>query len=348
MKKPRILISTHYNCLRNIKSSIAAYNLGYELELITQGDGLGLVRELMHDHIYKSIRIWSTPSQLEKYMEESNADIIWCHNEPDLMTVLAHSPNVKRDRMIIHDCHDLPTLHPEYTKNEEVNEQEMISMTKSDMVFVPTQDYVDITEKKYGRKEGVHVLYSCAPSAFFPNADMPRVNGMLYCGQINVPSMGSRLAYRDVVPLFRYLTALGIASHIYYTTPNIDVTPYITAGACTYGVLKMWAAIQQYTRYDYGFVGSNVECEEIKICMPNKLFDCMAAGIPLICLNADTAGKFCIDNDIGISVNGLSALQNVPWGDVSMWERMRKNVREIRREYTMENQLKKLFDKVGI
>jgi len=82
--------------------------------------------------------------------------------------------------------------------------------------------------------------------------------------------------------------------------------------------------------------------------MPNKLFDCMAAGIPLICLNADTAGKFCIDNDIGISVNGLSALQNVPWGDVSMWERMRKNVREIRREYTMENQLKKLFDKVGI
>lgn len=348
MKKKRICIVTWFNCLRNIKSSIAAYNLGYELELITQPDGLGLVRELRFEHMYKSIRLWTTPSQCEKYMIESNADVIWLHNEPDLMTTLAIQPHVKRDRIVIHDCHDLPTLHPDYCKNVDIMEQEEIAMTQSDFVFVPTQDYVDIANEKYKRENGVEVLYSCAPSAFYPDSDLPRVNGLLYCGQVNVPSMDSKLHYRNVLPLFQTMTNIGIATHIYYTTPQIDISPYTYAGACAYGTLKMWAAIHQYTRYDYGFVGSNVVSEEIRICMPNKLFDCIAAGIPIVCLNAKTAGQFVVDNDIGISVEGLENMYNVEWGNVNFWEAKRKNVREIRGEYTMEKQLRKIFDKIGL
>ena len=78
-KKPKILIVTWFNCLRNIKSSIAAYHLGYELELITKAQGWQLASELQAGHIYSHIKIWETPSQLEKAMKDSDADIIWCH-----------------------------------------------------------------------------------------------------------------------------------------------------------------------------------------------------------------------------------------------------------------------------
>ena len=348
-KKPKILISTFFNCLRNIKSSIAAYNMGYELELVTKSQGWSLVTELQASQMYNHVKIWDTPSQLEKAMRDSDADIIWCHNEPDLMAELACEPSIKRDRLVLHDCHDLPTLHPGYETNEEMLAQEKRAIENSDFVFVPTPDYINLIGDKYpGTKDKVKVLYSCAPEMYFPMQDLPAVNGMLYCGQVNVPEMNSRLHYRDCVPLFQKLTQLGIASHIYNTTPNINMMPYTMAGACSYGTLRMYAAIDQYTRYDYGFVGSNIDTPEIQYCMPNKLFDCMAAGIPLIVLNAKTAGDFVVNNGYGLSVQGLDNFKDVPWHDMEFWNKCRAKVREERYEYTMENQLTKTLKEIGV
>lgn len=350
-KKPKILIATWFCCLRNIKTAIAAKNLGYELELVTKIGGFQLVQELQASHIFNHVKIWETPSQLEKAMRDSNADIIWCHNEPDLMTQLACNKHIKRDRQVWHDCHDLPTLHPGYEKNPDMCDQERDAILKSDVVFVPTIDYVDLIENKYPEIKGknkIKVTYSCAPEMYFPLQSLPHVNGILYCGQVNVPEMDSKLHYRNCVPLFHKFTELGIASHIYNTTPNVNLMSYTMAGACTYGTMRMYAAIDQYTRYDYGFVGSNVDCEEIQLCMPNKLFDCIAAGIPLIVLNAAAAGKWVEENGFGVSIQGLENLDKVPWHDKSFWEKCKQNVLDKRFEYTMENQLKIAFDKIGV
>lgn len=348
-KKPKILIATFFNCLRNIKSSIAAFNLGYELELVTKAQGWALVSELQMAHIYKHIKIWDTPSQLEKAMRDSDADIIWCHNEPDLMAELACHPSVKCNRQIWHDCHDLPTLHPGYENNPDMMSQEKNAIENSDFVFVPTPDYVDLIDKKYpGTKDKIKVLYSCAPEMYFPLTDLPAVNGMLYCGQVNVPEMNSKLHYRDCVPLFQKLTQLGIASHIYNTTPNINMMLYTMAGACTYGTMRMYAAIDQYTRYDYGFVGSNVNTPEIQMCFPNKLLDCIAAGIPIISLNAKTCGDFVEKHNIGFALQGLENLNKVPWHNKDFWAKCKKNVRDIRYKYTMEKQLTKTLKEIGV
>jgi hypothetical protein len=348
-KKPKILIATWFNCLRCIKETLAAYNLGYDIELVTKAQGWNLASELQVGHIYKHIKIWETPSQLEKAMIDSDADIIWCHNEPDLMTELACNPIVKRDRQVWHDCHDLPTLHPGYEDNPDMCAQERAAIEGADVVFVPTEDYVDLIGDKYpGTKDKIKTLYSCAPSMYFPQNSLPHVNGMLYCGQVNVPEMKSKLHYRDCVPLFSKLTSMGIASHIYNTTPNVNMMPYTMAGACTYGTLRMYAAIDQYTRYDYGFVGSNVDTPEIQMCMPNKLFDCIAAGIPVIVLNAETAGKFVEDNGFGISIQGLENMDKVPWHDFEFWNKCKQNVLDKRYEYTMENQLQKTLTEIGV
>lgn len=345
-KKKKICICTYFHCLRNVKLAIGAWMLGYRLELITQTQGFNLIKELGFLHIYDSICIWETPSQLEAYMRESKADVFWCHNEPDVMAELACEPSVKKDRIVIHDCHDLPTLHA--GKEKEFAAQEKTACEGSDFIFVPTPDYVNLIEQKYKCGKKIHVVNSCSPSIFFPDHDLPRVNGMLYCGQVNVPSMNSQLPYRNCIPLFQYLTALGVTTHIYSTTPSANLQPYIQAGACVYGTLRMFAANLQYTRYDYGFVGSNVDCKEIQVCMPNKLFDCMAGGIPIICLNAKTVGEFVIKNKIGVNIQGLENMRNIPWADYDFWIECRKKVREIRYEYTAEKEVEKAFKRIGI
>jgi hypothetical protein len=349
--KPKILIATWFCCLRNIKMAVAAYNLGYELELVTKAGGFSLVTELQAAHIFNHVKIWETPSQLEKAMRDSDADIIWCHNEPDLMAELANEPSVKRDRQVWHDCHDLPTLHPGYEDNPEMNAQEKNAIEKSEVIFVPTIDYVKLIEDKYPAIKGknkIKVTYSCAPEMYFPLQSLPHVNGILYCGQVNVPEMNSKLHYRDCVPLFQKFTELGIASHLYNTTPNANLMPYTLAGACTYGTMRMYAAIDQYTRYDYAFVGSNVDCPEIQMCFPNKLLDSIAAGLPIICLNAKAAGDWVVKHGFGVSVQGIENLDKVPWHDAKFWANCKKNVLNKRYKYTMENQLKIAFDEIGV
>lgn len=349
MRKPKILVVTWFCCLRNIKTALAAYNLGYELELVTKIGGFNLAMELQVGHIFNHVKVWETPSQLEKAMRDSDADVIWCHNEPDLMAELANIPSVKRNRQVWHDCHDLPTLHPGYENNPDMNHQEKVAIEQSDVTFVPTIDYVGLIENKYPKSKGkVKVTYSCAPEMYFPLQSLPHVNGILYCGQVNVPAMNSKLHYRDCVPLFQKFTQLGIASHLYNTTPNANLMPYTLAGACTYGTMRMYAAIDQYTRYDYGFVGSNVDCPEIQMCMPNKLFDCIAAGIPVIVLNAKAAGKWVVDNGFGISVQGLENMDKVPWHDAGFWKDKKRNVLKRRHEFTMENQLSIAFKELGV
>jgi len=348
-KKPKILIATWFCCLRNIKSSIAAKNLGYELELVTKQGGWQLANELQIGHIFNHVKIWDTPSQLEKAMRDSDADIIWCHNEPDLMAMLANEPSVKRDRQVWHDCHDLPTLHPGFEDNQDMKDQERAAIENSDVVFVPTTDYVDIVKKKYPGNEGkTKVLFSCAPDMYFPLKELPRVNGILYCGQVNTPEMNSKLHYRNCVPLFQKFTDLGIASHIFNTTPGANLMSYTMAGACTYGTMRMYAAIDQYTRYDYGFVGSNVDTPEIQMCMPNKLFDCIAAGIPVIVLNAKTAGEWVEENGFGVSIQGTENLDKVPWRDGEFWAKCKANVLKERYKYTMENELERVLSEVGV
>jgi len=359
-KKPKICIVTWFHCLRNVKLAIGAHLEGYDLELITKHQGFGLMNELQFAHIYNNgIRFYDTANQLYAQIRESNADIFWCHNEPDLLVELCVDL-YKGKRIIIHDCHDLPTLHTKtttcptckVTKTERMekqfSKQEEIACSQADYVFVPTSKYIDIIHEKYGDDKKVLQVNSCPPSIFFPDTDLPRVNGMLYCGQVNVPSMKSQLPYRNLVPMFQYLTQLGIPTHIYHTTPSADLMPYTIAGASTYGVLRMYHAIHQYTRYDYGFVGSSLDCTQIQVCMPNKLWDCIAAGIPLINLNSSESAKFCVTNNIGIDVQGMEALSKVPWHDAMFWEIKRRNVRKIRYEYTAEKEVRKAFDIIGI
>lgn len=357
-KKPKICVVTWFHCLRNVKLSIGAHLLGYELELITKKEGMLLMEELNFLHIYDNIRLWETPSQLYQAIKRSDADVFWCHNEPDLMANFCNQ--LKGKRLVIHDIHDLPSLHvkkeqcqtcgtQKMTPLPDVEPEERTAIEQSDFISVPTEPYIGIINAKYpGTKNKIIQINSCSPTVFFPDTDLPRVSGILYCGQVNVPEMKSKLHYRDCLPLFQYLTSLGIASHVYYTNPNINTMPYIQAGACMYGTYRMFAAIHQYTRYDYGFVGSNVDCQEIQLCMPNKLWDCIAAGIPLLALNAAVSGKFIIDNEFGANVQGVENLGKVPWYDNELWSKCRKNVRDRRHEFTAENEVKKLFNKMGI
>jgi hypothetical protein len=84
------------------------------------------------------------------------------------------------------------------------------------------------------------------------------------------------------------------------------------------------------------------------MCFPNKLLDCIAAGIPIVCLNSRTAGEFVVQNNFGVSVQGLENLDKVPWHDKTFWNKCRDYVREHRYEYTMEKQLTKTLTEIGI
>ena len=75
--------------------------------------------------------------------------------------------------------------------------------------------------------------------------------------------------------------------------------------------------------------------------MPNKLFEYMAAGIPILVHNAAECADFVRRHKIGIVVEDLS---DPVWladmlGDVKIREECREAVMDLRGQFIMENQV---------
>ena len=104
--------------------------------------------------------------------------------------------------------------------------------------------------------------------------------------------------------------------------------------------LEYYELIQALTHYRWGFLGSCTPSLNIEFCMPNKLFEYIAAGLPMIVLHSKRTGKFVTKYGMGIHVEHPS--------DVNQYlddaYKYRENVLKHRDEFWMEDHIGILED----
>jgi glycosyltransferase involved in cell wall biosynthesis len=61
-------------------------------------------------------------------------------------------------------------------------------------------------------------------------------------------------------------------------------------------------------RHDWGLVGNTTKTKEWDVAMPNKLFEYMATGVPVVAMNAADCARFVKDTGVGITVDGPEEL----------------------------------------
>jgi hypothetical protein len=111
-------------------------------------------------------------------------------------------------------------------------------------------------------------------------------------------------------------------------------------GAMCFPVLPYGSLIENLSRYDWGYLGHPEPCRKWLDAMPNKLFEYIMAGIPVICCNAPEAGAFVEQHGLGVSIYSIHEIPEI----YEQHTELRKNVQQKRHEFIMESQVETILD----
>ena len=261
-----------------------------------------------------------------------DVDLLHVHNEPNWpVRVCAEA---RPELPVVWDIHDLNCIR----MGIDPAQDELDAAKACAAVVYPSQGYrgragldlYDLTQKPS------EVVFSMCNRQVLDVPPYPKVNGIVYQGGISASPVGWE--YQDYRGLAQRLAQLEIPFHLYGAGPASH-EPYISTGAVLHPTLRYFDLLRALTRYDWGLVGTPIaDHPQWRRAMPNKLFEYLAVGLPVICLNAEEAGWFVQRHGVGVVVDSVDEIPGI----YAQHRALRQRVAEVRHQFVMENQVPKL------
>jgi glycosyltransferase involved in cell wall biosynthesis len=239
-------------------------------------------------------------------------EVIHVHNEPNwIVPAAAQARDIACPAVpVIFDVHDLDSQR----ENGSIDKDEGPAIHAADAYIFPSKAYakgirhVWNTQGKPGR-----VIYSMCNRSDIVEIPLPRIEGIVYEGATvaQIPAFNESTPgykhYRDYAKLASYFLVWQIPFHLYGVRKDFW-RPYLDRGAIVHESLAFPDMLQQLSRYDWGLCGHMDDHPQWQKAMPNKLFEYLAAGIPVISINSDEVSEFVVQHGVGIVAPGLSGL----------------------------------------
>ncbi len=214
----------------------------------------------------------------------------------------------------------------------------------ADGLVFPGETFKNIIMDEFKLKQPYLVMPSYLPHRMQGYNAKEWLGGLVYEGRMDLKSENKDpvhygFRYTDYEELALKCKELKLDFHIYSRAdkPFLDIYEKI---AFTHVPQDYDNLISCLTRHDWGLVGNSFPCSEWDVAFPNKLFEYIAACVPVVAFNAEECAKFVEENEIGIRINSLEEL-------TSRWkehEKFRTNLIKKRREFFMENHTPKLIE----
>lgn len=332
-----------------LHSCIRAHKIGWGLKKL--GHNVVLFSENMnHAHAWWdydcAVKLFNNPDNLEEYpfwhlkstLEtiEPLVDIWHCHNEPDWIV-----PTVREvsDKPIIYDIHDLRSA-----REGTVADWEKQSLEKCDGISVVSDRY---KQKIYNGKP-IREILSCVPEILYPQKRCKvQQGGVVYEGGLGSDD-GKEFSCRNWAGSFKKILKTGTPVWAYAASSASSLSQYRDSGVMVLGPFRYDLLIGNLTSHDAGLVGSPVPDPMFDGAMPNKLFEYLAAGLPIIAFNAGkSVEEFILATGIGAIADNLDEIPDIL--NHFKKEKTRDHVWEARKGWSMESQMPKvvsLYDEV--
>ena len=281
------------------------------------------------------------------------ADVFHVHNEPSWFVTAIRE---RCDVPIVLDIHDsyLGRMTPEEEESLITEEgkkafrymtEERNNFQLADALVFPGEKFSDLVCGEYNLKQPKITLPSYIPRAYSQYNGVGYLGGLVYEGRVDLPNKekpGQEYGFRyaDYLDLANKCHELNMDFFIYSTRddkPYMDLYNDLAICMPPHSYQSLLTSIQAH---DWGLVGNIFPTPEWDIAFPNKMFEYIAAAVPVVAINAPACGEFLESEGFGIQVKSIEELAE-RWSE---HETVRKTLIRNRKKFTMEENIKPLVD----
>lgn len=259
---------------------------------------------------------------------DSKVDLWHCHNQPDWIVPMVKSVSKKP---VIYDVHDLnSTMYPKRD-----NGLEKLSFELADGVMAVGENQKNLIRYKIGPDKPVMSYESRIPASWYPEPKDPAYD-LVYQGGLSVDE-GS---CRNWTTAFRYLQN-ELTLRVY---PAEKEMAYSYAMHCVDVEMPLpyFNLFNVISRAQAGLVGYAEQTQAYHEGQPNKFYEYLACGIPVIALNAPQLEPIIIKHNIGVCV---AEYEDIPYAlnHIKQSSGMyRAAALNFRKDFTMDKQMPKI------
>jgi glycosyltransferase involved in cell wall biosynthesis len=347
----RVLFLQQQPCIRALKYAVGLraarpdWRLAFAYQGKTLSEWYGSGDELFE-------RWWDLGDEpagtLPAVLSEFAPDLVHSHNLPDSLTVLANEL-VDGRVPVIHDVHDLQSLRQTAYENGFPEPSDPVvlerrALEESDAVVAVSDELLAAIGARYR---------VAAPTLVFANyalrRDLPEVvDGRSADGGpprlVYQGTLSTNGGHYDLREIFRALVATGATLDVY---PSREVPEYRRLarelpGLAYHDTVDPATLLRTLPRYDFGWAGFNdaLNRAHIDTALPNKLFEYLACGLPVLALGHRAIRRFLAEHRLGIVLAAPSDLTSALAGcDVG---ELRSRVAAARYSFTVEANVERL------
>jgi glycosyltransferase involved in cell wall biosynthesis len=332
------------------------------LPLLEKGHKVHLVAGKIPGY-YEQYSSFSYASGVNNYIEaikmlDKVVDVFHVHNEPSWFVTLIKEHSNKPVILDVHDSWLARMTEEEAEKMREEGKdvsryysEERNNFQLADALVFPSKPFAKQIMDEYGLTQPHLILPSYLPESFYRYNMDHYWGGLVYEGRVDLgkeiekdPNLHG-FRYCDYEDTAKEAQKLGLQFHI-YTTRNDEAFKGVYEGiSYLHEPRDVDKLLKSLTRHDWGLVGNVNPTPEWEVAFPNKLFEYIAACVPVVAINAKECGKFLKKHKIGIEVKSLDELKE-RWDEHT---EIRKTLIKKRQQFTMNaniHLLEELYGKV--
>ncbi len=334
-----ITMIARHCCIRVHKMGLPLRAAGHKIGLITARYPTQVQGYYDFRLVYENMKqLWNAIALIDPVTH-----IFHIHNEPNYFVSAVKEVSKKPVIMDVHDSYLARRTDKEKKIRHVVQERNNMLLADG-FVFVNEAMQKTVYDEFPILKEKPAIcLYSYVPKEFYVWDFFDYLAGVCYEGRTHHPDIVKEengdldfFEHSDYTNLCGEMKEKKVPFWIYNSTASMDAYyEKLTkiGGSYDYNML-----INKIGRHDWGLLGNNQSFLDLENCMPNKLFEYIAAQLPIVAMNAKFAGDWLEKEGIGISVKSVDEL-------VSRYNernKCRENLIKQRLRYCMEAHLYRL------
>lgn len=325
---------SHHGCIRMHKMNLALINKAHELHLVTS-------QVTSFRESYKSYLLAHDIEQVRYSLKHLSreVDFLHVHNEPSWYVSVWKELT---DKPVILDVHDsyLARTRPEDSFREDgkpvfrISVEERNNFMLADALVFPSEPFADLICKEFGLKQPRLILPSYVPEMFTVYGPKHWFGGAVYEGKTSIKKDPPQFQYCNYTEMATQFRQAEIELHVFggrwddaYKQEYEDA---VVHKPCLFKDLLPYLA-----RHEWGIVGNVAPSPEWEVAFPNKVFEYIAAGIPVVAMNAPAVSTFLEETGFGITVGSVEELKK-RWREHN---KCRETVLKNRQRYSMDSQI---------